>query len=234
MNNSIDIENNKLIFGDNNISIISAHEDIWFKGNDVAKALQYVRPRKAIYDHVDEKCKTTYLDLKLKHNLKLKNINSNTLYINEYGVHSLLGKRKECQFKNWIINEVLPMLKNDQNEVENDLFREVIQQNKVEQKFGVLESMENDENEHCKIYKCVNTKHRFFDKAEDKAADGFRLSYNTWIYLSKKSVMNEIEKRLNEKGVKYSFEKKTNIITIWGDFDFISEVDAIIEEINYL
>lgn len=228
MNDLIDIENNKLIFGDNNISVISDHEDIWLKGNDVAKALGYVRPRKAIYDHVDEKCKTTYSELKLKHDLKLKNIKHNTVYISEYGVRSLLGKRKECQFKNWIINKVLPKLKNDKI----NLFRSVIEDNKVEQKFGVLTSIENDENEHCKKYKCINTKHRFFDKAEDNAT-GFEWTNNTWTYLSKKSVMCEIQKTLNEKGVKYSLENKTNIITIWGDFDFISEVDDIIEELNY-
>ena len=49
-----------------NVSIdthIDEKHNTWFKGKDVAEALGYKLPRKAILDHTDEEDKTEYKDL---------------------------------------------------------------------------------------------------------------------------------------------------------------------------
>ena len=40
-------------YGENEITVIKCRDDIWFRGKDIAKALGYSIPRKAIREHVD-------------------------------------------------------------------------------------------------------------------------------------------------------------------------------------
>ena len=40
-------------YEEDEISVIKCRDDIWFRGKDVAKALGYSIPRKAIREHVD-------------------------------------------------------------------------------------------------------------------------------------------------------------------------------------
>ena len=40
-------------YEENEISVIKRRDDIWFRGKDIAKALGYSIPRKAICEHVD-------------------------------------------------------------------------------------------------------------------------------------------------------------------------------------
>ena len=40
-------------YEENEISVIKCRDDIWFRGKDIAKALGYSIPRKAIREHVD-------------------------------------------------------------------------------------------------------------------------------------------------------------------------------------
>ena len=40
-------------YEESEISVIMCKDDTWFKGKDIAKALSYSIPRKAIYEHVD-------------------------------------------------------------------------------------------------------------------------------------------------------------------------------------
>ena len=40
-------------YEENEISVIKCRDEIWFRGKDIAKALDYSIPRKAIREHVD-------------------------------------------------------------------------------------------------------------------------------------------------------------------------------------
>ena len=114
-------------FSFNNLSItaVSIDDEIWFKGIDVARALGYAIPRKAISDNVDFKDKK---DINLKQmfeNLgdpaEISSLNLNEksncqvmTYINEPGLYSLIFNSKlpsAKEFKDWVTHEVLPALR---------------------------------------------------------------------------------------------------------------------------
>ena len=40
-------------YEENEISVIKCRDEIWFRGKDIAKALGYLIPCKAIHEHVD-------------------------------------------------------------------------------------------------------------------------------------------------------------------------------------
>ena len=81
----------------------------YFVGKDVASALGYVNPRKALIDHVDEEDKTDGVTIRDSIGREQKPI-----LINESGLYSLilaskLPKAKE--FKRWVTSEVLPSIR---------------------------------------------------------------------------------------------------------------------------
>lgn len=80
----------------------------WFVGKDIAEALGYADPKRAIYDHVDNDDKTTVL---IQH--PGSNYKSNTTLINESGLYSLVLSSKlptAKKFKRWVTSEVLPAI----------------------------------------------------------------------------------------------------------------------------
>lgn len=96
----------------------------WFVGKDVAKALGYENPSKAIRDHVEEEDKkvgvqnvTPYIS----DNLGRKQYPT---FINESGVYSLIFGSKlpsAKKFKHWVTSEVLPTLrKTEKYEIPKD------------------------------------------------------------------------------------------------------------------
>ena len=80
--------------------------EVWFVGKDIAEALGYSNPQKAIRDHVDEEDKTLN---------ELFTVNGTRgVLINESGLYSLILSSKLPQakeFKRWVTNEVLPTLR---------------------------------------------------------------------------------------------------------------------------
>lgn len=82
-------------------------DKIWFVGKDVAEALGYTNPSKALIDHVDEEDKLN--------NETLSSLGQRGGWlINESGLYSLiltskLPKAKE--FKHWVTSEVLPSIR---------------------------------------------------------------------------------------------------------------------------
>ncbi len=90
------------------------NDEPWFVGKDVAKALGYENPSKAIRDHVEEEDKkvgvqnvTPYIS----DNLGRKQYPT---FINESGVYSLIFGSKLTsakKFKHWVTSEVLPTLR---------------------------------------------------------------------------------------------------------------------------
>lgn len=92
-------------FGD--IRIVMIDGEPWFVGKDVATALGYTNPRKAIADHVDSDDKgVTKCDT-------LGGIQELTI-INESGVYALIfGCKLESakRFKHWVTSDVLPSIR---------------------------------------------------------------------------------------------------------------------------
>lgn len=80
----------------------------WLVGKDVATALCYKNPRKAIADHVDAEDKNT---VTIRYGTSG---NPNMTIINEYGLYSLVLSSKlpdAKKFKRWVISEVLPSIR---------------------------------------------------------------------------------------------------------------------------
>lgn len=79
----------------------------WFVGKDVAAALGYSNPRKAIADHVDEEDKGVT-------NCYTLGGNQNMTIINESGLYSLILSSRlptAKKFKHWVTSEVLPSIR---------------------------------------------------------------------------------------------------------------------------
>lgn len=90
-----------------NIRTTKIDDDPWFVGKDVAEALGYSNPLKAIRDHVDEEDKGVTVSFTPGGKQEL-------IVINESGVYSLVfgSKLPEAKkFKRWVTSEVLPALR---------------------------------------------------------------------------------------------------------------------------
>ena len=89
------------------IRAVTINDEPWFVGKDVAEALGYSNPRKALIDHVDEEDKgVTECDtLGGKQNMTI---------INESGLYGLIFGSKlpnAKKFKRWVTSEVLPSIR---------------------------------------------------------------------------------------------------------------------------
>lgn len=89
------------------IRTIDHNGEPWFVGKDVAQALGYSNPRKAMIDHVDEQDKgVTKCDT--------LGGSQEVVIINESGLYSLIfGSKLESavRFKRWVTGEVLPAIR---------------------------------------------------------------------------------------------------------------------------
>ena len=80
----------------------------WFVGHDVASALGYSNPRKALGDHVEDEDRNT---VTIRDGIQG---NPNMTVINESGLYSLIFSSKlpaAKRFKHWVTNEVLPAIR---------------------------------------------------------------------------------------------------------------------------
>ena len=100
-------------------TVTDSVDNVWFCGNDVAKALGYERGAKAISDHVD---------LEDRHEVPIRDSigrMQNTAFINESGLYSLVLSSKlhsAKKFKRWVTSEVLPSIrKNGMYATENTI-----------------------------------------------------------------------------------------------------------------
>ena len=105
--------------------------ETYFVGKDVADALGYVNPNKAMIDHVDDEDKLTS-------RIVMAGQNRQVIVINESGLYSLILSSKlesARRFKRWVTSEVLPQIrKNGRYELE--------QQNRVlESRNALLEEI---------------------------------------------------------------------------------------------
>ena len=80
--------------------------ETFFVGKDVAKALGYRNPQKAIRDHVEEEDKTVNESFSVN--------GTQVIFINESGLYSLILSSQLAQakaFKLWVTSEVLPQIR---------------------------------------------------------------------------------------------------------------------------
>lgn len=105
-------ENNKLAvfanpeFGE--VRTLEINGEPWFVGNDVARALGYVRERDAVSMHVDVDDAVKY---RVTDSLGRA---QETIIINESGLYSLIlssKMEKAKEFKRWVTSEVLPSIR---------------------------------------------------------------------------------------------------------------------------
>lgn len=89
------------------IRTVDQNGEPWLAGKDVAAALGYSNPRKAIADHVDEEDKGVT-------NCYTLGGNQNMTIINESGLYSLILSSKlptAKKFKHWVTSEILPSIR---------------------------------------------------------------------------------------------------------------------------
>lgn len=101
--NELEIFNNPE-FGQIRATEISGNP--YFVGKDIAEALGYTNPQKAIRDHVDEEDKTLNESFTVNGTM--------AVLISESGVYSLVFSSKlpnAKQFKHWVTSEVLPTIR---------------------------------------------------------------------------------------------------------------------------
>lgn len=92
----------------NEVRTIVIDGEPWFVGKDVAVALGYERPTKAVLDHVDKEDKDA---VPIQDSIGRM---QNTPVINESGLYSLILSSKlpsAKKFKRWVTSEVLPAIR---------------------------------------------------------------------------------------------------------------------------
>lgn len=98
---------NNTEFGE--IRSMTINGEPWFVGKDIAAALGYSNPRKAIGDHVDQEDKTDGVTIRDSIGRE-----QNPVIINESGMYSLILSSKlegAKRFKRWVTSEILPSIR---------------------------------------------------------------------------------------------------------------------------
>ena len=90
-------------------------DEVLFHAKDVAAALGYKNPRKAVWDHVWDKDKTNLKEFQ-RGSLADPPLNCqpNTVLINEQGVYQLIfgsELKRAKEFRRWVFKEVLPSIR---------------------------------------------------------------------------------------------------------------------------
>lgn len=102
--NELQIFNSKE-FGD--IRTVTIENEPWFVGKDVATALGYSNPQKAVRDHISEEDRGV-------NEMDTPSGRQNLAIINESGLYALIfGSKLESanRFKHWVTSEVLPAIR---------------------------------------------------------------------------------------------------------------------------
>ena len=92
--------------------ILDKNKNPWYKGIDICKILQYVKPRNAISTHVDIKYKKSLADMTPEIQASIK-LDKKTLFINNSGIFQLISRSKKPEaIKLWefITETILPEL----------------------------------------------------------------------------------------------------------------------------
>ena len=105
--------------------------ETYFVGKDVASALGYTNPQKAIRDHIDE-------EDKLGERIVQSGQNRQVVVINESGLYALILSSKlesARRFKRWVTSEVLPAIR------QNGRYELELHNRQLEQRNALLEEI---------------------------------------------------------------------------------------------
>jgi len=115
MNTIIDIYNKVLLYDKTEINyIIDTSTNIWFNFQSISKILEYKSTKDVLRDRVNMNHKKQLKNIIRINKEKTKNEQPNSVYINENGLYLLLIRsrmKKAIEFQLWLINEVLPKLR---------------------------------------------------------------------------------------------------------------------------
>lgn len=95
------------------LRVIEQDGEPWMVGKDVAQALGYSNPRKALADHVDPEDKLQGDGVTIRDSIGRE---QTATLINESGLYSLVLSSKlpgAKRFRRWVTNEVLPSIRKD-------------------------------------------------------------------------------------------------------------------------
>ena len=93
------------------IRVVSIEDEPWLVGKDVAEALGYANPRKALDDHVDAEDKMQGDGVTIRDSIGR---DQHPTIINESGLYSLVLSSKlptAKKFRRWVTSEVLPSIR---------------------------------------------------------------------------------------------------------------------------
>ena len=93
------------------IRVISIEDEPWLVGKDVAEALGYANPRKALDDHVDAEDKMQGDGVTIRDSIGR---DQHPTIVNESGLYSLVLSSKlpgAKKFRRWVTSEVLPSIR---------------------------------------------------------------------------------------------------------------------------
>jgi len=114
-NTLIDIYNNIIEYNGEEVTVIIDNKNIsWFSAAAITKILEYERTNDAIRKLVDQTDKTTFGKLEKYIETIPKYMKPHAIFINEYGLNSLILSSKmpkAKEFKRWVIEKVLPSIR---------------------------------------------------------------------------------------------------------------------------
>ena len=105
----------------NEIPYYTFNKQAWFKGNSVARYLEYEDPNQAVRDHVNDEDKMRLHELNMQISSTLfatqdqGKMHPDTFFINKFGILVLISKSRmplARQFQKWLLDDVLPSIAN--------------------------------------------------------------------------------------------------------------------------
>ena len=90
---------------------------VWFQASSIANFLEYENTNKAIIDHVNAHDKIRFAEIpsRLTNCYPSRNFHPETLFINKYGIFTLISRSKmplAFEFRRWLVDDVLPSILN--------------------------------------------------------------------------------------------------------------------------
>lgn len=151
------------------IRTVTIDNEPWFVGKDVAMALGYTNPQKAVRDHVLE-------DDRGMNEMDTPSGKQNLVVINESGLYALIfGSKLETakRFKHWVTSEVLPSIRKyggyisgQETMSDEELLAKalVVAQNKISEKQNKIEELEKEVNVKDQVIGELRPKADYTDK----------------------------------------------------------------------
>lgn len=155
------------------IRTLLIEDEVWFVGKDVAEALGYSNPQKAIRTHVDNEDKGV-------NEMDTPGGKQEITIINESGLYSLILSSKLPQakeFKRWVTNEVLPSIRkhggylhNQENLTQEEILAKalIVAQNVINEKDKLNKQLQAQNSELTVDNQIMKPKAEYFDELVDR------------------------------------------------------------------